>query len=169
MSSPQRAKEKEGSAPPSRPTGSVPVAMVVARHGAESVTRPGRGYSLGELKGAGVALGQAVRLKVSIDYRRRSVLDGNVSALKGWGSHQGAAKKPKSLSGKVEAELRKVEKEVEKEAEVVEKEVVEAGRKVEKEAKKVKKEVKKVEGGAVKKVKKEKKARAKAKPRAKKK
>lgn len=144
--------------------GPAPAAMVIARHGGESVTREGRGYSLGELEGAGVAAGSAARLTVRVDYRRRSVLKANVGALKDWWSHQPPAKKPESRVQKVEAEVKKVEREVKKEVVKVEKEVKKAGREVEKEAKKVEKKVKKP---AAKKAKA--KAKGKAKPRPKKK
>lgn len=67
-----------------RPVGRVPTAMVVARHGVETVEREGRGFSKGELSGAELPLVLAVHWKVPVDLRRRSVLKANVSALKKW-------------------------------------------------------------------------------------
>ena len=44
--------------------------------------RPGRGFSLGELEGAGLSLIGALLLPISVDMRRRSVHDSNVEILK---------------------------------------------------------------------------------------
>jgi Ribosomal protein L13e len=117
------------------------------------VTRPGRGYSFGELQGAGVTTGEAHRWGVRVDSRRRSVLEANVDSLRGWRVRTPPAPKAEGEVKKVEEELEKVVKEVE---EKVEKKAV----KVEKE---IKKEVKKAGRKAKEKV--EKKPRPKKKPK----
>lgn len=151
-----KAKAAKKAAGPSRPAGAVPKAQVVARHGLDTVTRLGRGFSLGELEGAGLPEGLAREWEVRVDYRRRSVLDENVSALKVWSSHRPAVKERGEVQ-KVEAELEKVAEEIEEGAKEAAEIVVKAGREVEKEAKKVEKGAAKAE----------KKVRDKAKPRAK--
>lgn len=128
---------------PKRPSGRVPEAMVSSRHGTEMVTRPGRGFSFGEISGAGLAPRLATNWGVRIDARRRSVLDGNVDSLKGWASHAATTKKVEGRVKKVEEELVKVEKEVEKEAVEVKKEVAKVEKTVKKEAAKAEKAVKK--------------------------
>jgi ribosomal protein L13E len=155
------AKEKpEG---PKRPAAKAPKAVVSARHGTGMVTRAGRGFSLGELSGAGLAPRLASMWGARIDYRRRSVLEPNVASLRSWGGHLVPAKKHEGRAKKVEEELAKVGKEVEEE---VEKGVAE----VEKEAVKVEKEIKKETVKAEKAVKaKVPKPKAKAKPKPKKK
>lgn len=144
-----------------RPTGRAPAAMVVARHGEGAVTRPGRGYSLGELSNAVLAPRLASKWGVRVDIRRRSVLDGNVSLLRNWQSHPGA-------KSRVEGEVKKIEEELEKVGREVEKEAVKAGREVKKEAAEVKEEVAKVEEEVKKEgAKAEKAVKAKTKPKAK--
>lgn len=118
--------------PRSRTKGKVPEAVVSTRHGTELISRQGRGFSLGELSGAGLTPRLASESGVRVDVRRRSVLEGNVESLKAWGGHRAAAKKQVGRVKKVEEELEKVGKEVEKEAVKAEKEVV----RVEKAAKK---------------------------------
>jgi ribosomal protein L13E len=168
----KQVKKKKGAKPatmkpeeegPRRPAGKAPLAMVSARHGTEMITRPGRGFSLSEISGAGLTPRSASDWGARIDYRRRSVLESNVASLRNWGGHLVAVKKHEGRVKKVEEELAKVEKEVEKE--------VEAGvAEVEKEAVKVEKAVKKVAAKAEKAGKaKAAKPRAKAKPKAKKK
>ena len=46
--------------------------------------RAARGFSFGELASAGVPLNAAKREGLSLDIRRRSVVEGNVEMLKGW-------------------------------------------------------------------------------------
>jgi ribosomal protein L13E len=167
----KQTKKKAAKAPeppkeaPKRPTGKTPEAMVSARHGTEMVTREGRGFSLGELSGAGLAPRLVTSWGARVDYRRRSVIDGNVASLRNWGGHLVPVKKREGRVKKIEEEIVKAGKEVEKEVEKglgeVEKEVV----KVEKE---VKKEAAKAEKAAKAKVAKPK-AKAKAKPKPKKK
>ena len=120
---------------PVKPTGKAPEAVVTGRHGIGFVTRLGRGFSMGELAGAGLSPKLASDWGVRTDVRRRSVIDGNVASLKGWYTHPGAAKRIESRAKEVEEEIEKVGREVKKEAVKVEKEV-------EKEAEKVEEEVK---------------------------
>lgn len=113
-----------------KPRGAVPVAFVSARHEAGMVSRPGRGFSLGELTAAQLPFNLARRWGLRLDLRRRSTIGGNVASIKTWA----AGARPARAEGEVkrlEGELVKVEKEVKKE--------------VKKEAAKVRKEAKKVE------------------------
>jgi ribosomal protein L13E len=64
--------------------GPPPEATVASRHIDSMHERLARGFSFGELASAGVPLNAAKREGLSLDIRRRSVLDGNVEALKGW-------------------------------------------------------------------------------------
>ena len=64
--------------------GPPPGARVASRHIDSLHERPGRGFSFGELASAGVPLNTARREGLSLDLRRRSVVEGNVEALKGW-------------------------------------------------------------------------------------
>ena len=154
-SKPRKGKAEKKESPkaahpkPTRPAGKVPEAAVIARHGQGEVTRRGRGFSMGELSGAAMSPHLASGWGVRLDVRRRSVLQGNVDALKAWGAHAGVEKR-------VEGEVKKLEEDVVKAAREVKKQAV----KVEKEAAKVEKEV---EAEAVKA---EKAVRRKAKPKA---
>ncbi len=121
-----------------RPTGGAPPAVVRVRHGSDLMVRQARGYSPGELEQAGLGMGLARRWGLSVDERRRSALEGNVSSLKKWSSQ---AKKV-TVEARVEGEMRTIEK-------VVEKEIHRAGKEIhraEKEMKKAGKEtVEKIE------------------------
>jgi len=64
--------------------GPLPEATVTSRHIDSMHERPARGFSFGELAAAGVPLNAARREGLSLDIRRRSVVDGNVETLKGW-------------------------------------------------------------------------------------
>jgi ribosomal protein L13E len=64
--------------------GPSPIAVISARHIDSLRERPGRGFSFGELSSAGVPLNAARRHGLSLDIRRRSVVEGNVEMLKGW-------------------------------------------------------------------------------------
>jgi ribosomal protein L13E len=64
--------------------GPLPEATIASRHIDSMHERPARGFSFGELASAGVPLNAARRQGLSLDIRRRSVVDGNVEALKGW-------------------------------------------------------------------------------------
>jgi ribosomal protein L13E len=67
--------------------GPPPMAMVAARHIDTMHERAARGFSFGELTSAGIPLNTAKREDLLIDVRRRSVVDRNVEALKGWVKH----------------------------------------------------------------------------------
>jgi len=64
--------------------GPLPEATVASRHIDSMHERQARGFSFGELASAGVPLNAARREGLSLDVRRRSVVDGNVEALRGW-------------------------------------------------------------------------------------
>ena len=123
-----------------RPSGRTPMAMVTARHGTGTITRPGRGFSLGELSGSGLPRPLAERWRVRVDPRRRSVLEGNVAALKSWHS-TGAGAAVEKEARAVEEELKGAEEEVEREAVAAAEEVVKAEKAVKREAKKAEKAV----------------------------
>ncbi len=46
--------------------------------------RLGKGFSLGELKKAGLNVKQALKLGIFVDYRRRTLHEDNVKALEGF-------------------------------------------------------------------------------------
>ena len=141
-----------------KPKGAVPIPVVSSRHGAEMITRSGRGFSFGELAAAQLQPSLARRWGLPIDLRRRSVLDGNVASVKKWSP-------PAMPKAKEEGEVKKLEEELVKVEKEVKTEVKKEAAKVKKE---VKKEVKKVEKEAVEKVEKPVKARARKKPKPKK-
>lgn len=153
MSSRQKkAKSEEKTEPkknagPERPTGKVPAAAVTVRHGTGLVSRPGRGFSRGELAAVGLAPGLASRWGVMVDSRRRSVLDANVSSLKAWGVHPSVTRKVEGRAKEIEEEVKKLGREVKKEAVKVEKEATKVEREVKAEASKAEKGAKR---GAVK-------------------
>jgi ribosomal protein L13E len=66
--------------------GPPPMAIVATRHvDSDSLhERQARGFSFGELSSAGVPLNAAKDHDLSVDVRRRSVVDKNVETLKGW-------------------------------------------------------------------------------------
>ncbi|MDG6913899.1 MAG: ribosomal protein L13e [Nitrososphaerota archaeon] len=114
------------------PAGKAPVPSVLSRHGTEMIKREGKGFSVGELSSAGLAPGEAARWGARVDYRRRSVIESNVSALKGWAASPAAA--PKS-----EGEPEKAGRALERAGEEVAREAEKAGKAVKKEAKRVEK------------------------------
>jgi len=61
-----------------------PHATVLVRHEYAMQERRGKGFSLGELSSAGLTFVIAKSLRVPVDIRRRSVLEGNSDTLKGW-------------------------------------------------------------------------------------
>ncbi len=67
-----------------KPGGRVPRATVSSRHGFGIIARAGKGFSRGELTGASLTARLAGKWRVPTDFRRRSVLDPNVQALKKW-------------------------------------------------------------------------------------
>jgi len=73
--------------------GPAPEATVASRHIDSMHERPGRGFSFGELSSAGVPVNVAKREGLSLDVRRRSVLAGNVEALKGWFKSEGPVRR----------------------------------------------------------------------------
>jgi ribosomal protein L13E len=122
-----------------KPGGHVPTAMVSSRHGANMILRAGKGFSRGEVEGAGVQFRQVRDWGLPVDFRRRSVLEYNVSSVKNWAAHTRPVEAPGGEVRKLEEEIVKVEKEVKKEVGKVKKEV----KKVEKQvAEKVKEPVK---------------------------
>jgi ribosomal protein L13E len=124
-----------------RPSGRVPVAMVNARHRTGTITRPGKGFSMGELSQGGLAPRLAATWGVKVDVRRRSVLDGNVGALKSWHA-KGTTAAVEREAKAAEEELKEVGEEAEREVKIAAEEVVKAGKAVKKEAKKAEKAVK---------------------------
>ena len=116
-----------------KPAGPVPMPSVLSRHEGVMIERNSKGFSYGEVAGSGMTVLTAERWGVPLDIRRRSVLEDNVHALKGWYS------KSKKVGG--EGEVKKIEEELEK----LEKDVEKGLRKG---ATKVKKEVVRAEKGA---------------------
>jgi len=64
--------------------GPPPMPTVESRHLESLHERQARGFSFGELASAGVPVAAAKREELSIDIRRRSVLEENVGKLKVW-------------------------------------------------------------------------------------
>ncbi|MDA4118975.1 MAG: ribosomal protein L13e [Thaumarchaeota archaeon] len=134
----KKSGEKKSSRPQmgaelARPTGRVPAATVVARHGTGMVTRSGKGFSLGELAEANIVPRMASKWGARLDGRRRSVIQVNVTSLKDWGSHAVKVERPAMEVKKVEEEVVKVEKKVKKGAAEVKKEIVKVEAKAKKE------------------------------------
>ena len=124
-----------------RPPGRIPLAVVTARHGTGTITRQGKGFSPGELAGGGLSPSLAAEWGVRVDGRRRSILEGNVTALKSW--HSSGAKSAVEREAKaLEVELKGAGEEAEREVIVVAQEVVKAEKAVKKGAKKGEKAVK---------------------------
>jgi len=126
---------------PVKPTGKAPEAMISSRHGTGVVTRAGRGFSIGELAGAGLPRNLASKWGLRLDLRRRSVLESNVTSLRSWSSHPGAGRRTEGVAREVEEEIEKVGREVKKGAVKVEKEAEKVEREVKKEAGKAEKAV----------------------------
>ncbi|MDA4132879.1 MAG: ribosomal protein L13e [Thaumarchaeota archaeon] len=61
-----------------------PHSTVLVRHEYAMQERRGKGFSLGELSAASLTFVTAKLLRVPVDIRRRSVLEGNTDILKGW-------------------------------------------------------------------------------------
>lgn len=97
-----------------RPSGRPPTASVQTRHDRGMVSRQARGFSLGELKGAGLSPRLAANWGLMVDPRRRSALEENTKALGKWNApkHVAAPKEPapKVESTKVAAAKTKVTK-----------------------------------------------------------
>ncbi|MDG6902520.1 MAG: ribosomal protein L13e [Nitrososphaerota archaeon] len=109
-----------------KPKGKAPEPAVLTRHETWMIARRGKGFSLGELAGAGITPRAALRWGVSVDHRRRSVIEGNVSALKHWNSRPSVAKsaetKTVELAEEVEGEAAAIVKEAEKAEKALKKE-----------------------------------------------
>ena len=118
-----------------RPKGRPPVALVSARHGIGVVSREGRGFSLGELSGAGLAPAVAPRWGLRVDIRRRSVVEENVDSLKAWAAHPSEEARLKGEAKKAEEKLVEAGEEVERGAVKVAKEAEGVVKKAGKEAK----------------------------------
>lgn len=143
----ERAIKKEVKKTPKKPTmtrpsGRVPEAMVMSRHGTGMISRQGRGFSLAELSGAGIPSRTAAIWGAMIDPRRRSALEGNVSALKAWGAHAGPAVTVGRDAKEVEERVEEVAHEIKVDAEVMEKEAARAERAAKKEVRKAERAVK---------------------------
>lgn len=67
-----------------RPAGKPPFAEVEARHLGEMKVRRGRGFSVAEIAAALLTPNVARRIGIAVDSLRRSSLDRNVTALRGW-------------------------------------------------------------------------------------
>jgi len=125
-----------------RPSGAAPEAKVTSRHGVGEISRLGRGFSMGELAGASLSPRLASDWGVRLDVRRRSVIQGNVDALRGWGGHANRTARAEGRVKEFEEDLEKVGREMKKEAVKVEKEVVKVEKEVKGEAAKAEKAVK---------------------------
>jgi len=75
-----KAEEKRNPARRTRPQ-AAPIAMVMKPRYPGQVRR-GKGFSLGELRQAGLTPEAAEKLGIKVDRRRRSVHQGNVEALR---------------------------------------------------------------------------------------
>ena len=107
---PAQTKPRETQAIPAKapevqkPRGPAPVALVSSRHEGAMIERQARGFSMGELGSAGFSIHDAGRLGLSMDIRRRTVLEKNVESLKGWFNPPKAAPKPEPIAPKAVAE-----------------------------------------------------------------
>lgn len=106
------AKRKEETAAPPRavevpkPKGEAPRAIVSSRHEGAMIEREARGFSMGELGGAGFTFGTASRLGLATDIRRRTVIEKNVESLKSWFSPPKPAPVTKPVAEPVEEEAK---------------------------------------------------------------
>ena len=93
----KKVEDKKEAPPKTEPkaqpvkVGPPPTELVAVRHIDSSHERAGRGFSFGELSSAGIPLNTAKHQDLSVDIRRRSVVDQNVEALKGWFKAPGLA------------------------------------------------------------------------------
>ena len=133
---------KAAKAKPVKPPGKPPEAMISSRHGTGFVVRLGRGFSMGELAGAGLPRKLASNWGVRLDLRRRSVVESNVDSLRSWSIHPGVKRRADGVAKEVEEEVEKVGREVKKEAMKIEKEAEKVEREVKTEARKAEKAVK---------------------------
>ena len=111
-----KAKPKAEQAAPARveapkPKGPPPHAVVSSRHEGAMMEREARGFSSGELGGAGFNVHEASKLGLALDVRRRTILEKNVEALKSWFTPPRPAPAPKPVAeGPVEAPAPKPKK-----------------------------------------------------------
>ncbi len=91
-----------------KPSGHVPKANVISRHGVGTITRAAKGFSMGELSRVSLPANLAGRWGVPTDFRRRSVLERNVEALKKW--HTAPYHKAEAAPAATKAEERPVKK-----------------------------------------------------------
>lgn len=132
---PKQGVDSGKAASHNKPSGRAPQALVMARHSREMKARPGRGFSLGEVAGAGLAPRLVAEWGASLDVRRRSVIEGNVGSLKKWAAPVGAGVK-------VEREVKRAEEKVVRAVEEVEEDMERGERTVKKEAKRAEKAIK---------------------------
>ncbi len=97
-----------------RPSGRVPHAVVSSRHEQGMVERAGRGFSIGELAGAGLSPFLARKFGAQTDPNRRSILEANVAALKAWYS---PPPKPTVAEGRPKTKAKPPAKKAKKKAE----------------------------------------------------
>lgn len=83
-SEPKQETEQTEAPAPAVKLGPSPHAVVLSRYEGDMHERRGKGFSFGELASVGLNKVMALGLGVPVDIRRRSTLEGNVSALKGW-------------------------------------------------------------------------------------
>lgn len=88
------------------PTAPMPVASVNARSQGDMILRTGRGFSIAEVSEAEVPMTLAKSWNLSLDVRRRSAHEPNVTSLKKWFSTAKAIE-PKESKVEVEAEEEK--------------------------------------------------------------
>lgn len=94
---PKKAEKEGEDAPAAAPVpkatmGPAPVPSVLSRYEGTMHERRAKGYSEGEIASVGLTRVLALSLNVPVDIRRRSTLQPNVDALKGW--YKPALKKP---------------------------------------------------------------------------
>ncbi len=114
-SEPKEAEGAEAPAPAVK-LGPPPHAEVLSRYEGDMHERHGKGFSFGELASVGLNKVTALGLGVPVDIRRRSTLEGNVSALKGWYQPSPKkAKEPKAEKPKPKKARKKPAKKLKKE------------------------------------------------------
>jgi ribosomal protein L13E len=64
--------------------GPAPSATIISRYNDSTQERAARGFSFGELESASISLIEARNQKLSVDIRRRTILDDNIESLKAW-------------------------------------------------------------------------------------
>ncbi|MDA4117728.1 MAG: hypothetical protein OK455_05225 [Thaumarchaeota archaeon] len=64
--------------------GPAPSATIISRYNDSTQERDARGFSFGELESASISLIEARNQKLSVDIRRRTILNDNIESLKAW-------------------------------------------------------------------------------------